>query len=385
MMAKTLIFCADGTWNGPGQDDDNDGSPNFTNIYKLFIGLEGELSPETIRNADEQEKFLKEGAKQVQVAKYIHGVGDSRNPIRKIMGGAFGAGTIARIVRGYTFISRNYAAGDAIVLTGFSRGAYTARALAGLIASEGLLAKTLTKDKELAYRWGAKAWCRYRSKAKGARKPRFLKRFAEAMADLPAFLSANDLKDEDLVPVEAIKSVAVWDTVGALGLPTYEEDSRVDAFRFADNRLSNKVEWGFHAVSLDEQRVDFVPTMWANRKNVEQMLFPGAHADVGGGYTTEGGESGLSNGALQWMVERLKGVGVQISDSNAASNKADAGGVANKPWRHKPFDLKGKAHPRDFSGSIVQEHSSIAQRMALPSVVAEPGEPPSKYEPTNRP
>ena len=384
-MNKTLIFCADGTWNGPGQDDDNDGSPEFTNVYKLFLGLEGELSPETICNADEQEKFLKEGNKLVQVTKYIHGVGDSRNAIRKIMGGAFGAGTIARIVRGYTFISRNFAPGDAIVLTGFSRGAYTARALAGLIVSEGLLAKSLTKDKEVAYRWGAKAWYRYRRKAKGAKKPRFLKRFAEAMADLPAFVSADDLKDKDLVPVQTIKAVAVWDTVGALGLPAYEDDARVDAFRFADNCLSSKVEWGFHAVSIDEQRLDFLPTMWANRKNVVQVLFPGAHADVGGGYTTRGGESGLSNGALLWMVDQLRGVGVQIADSIAASNKADAGGVAHQPWRHKPFDLPGKAHPRNFSGTTVQEDSSIAQRMALPSVVAEPGDLPGKYRPTNRP
>jgi uncharacterized protein (DUF2235 family) len=384
-MAKTLIFCADGTWNGPDQDDDNDGSSDSTNVFKLFFGLEGELSQETIRDADEQEKFLAEGAKPVQVAKYIHGVGDSRNPIRKILGGAFGAGTIARIVRGYTFISRNYAPGDAIVLTGFSRGAYTARALAGLIASEGLLAKALTQDKKLAYRWGAKAWYRYRSKAKGASKPSFWKRLAEAMADLPAFLSADDLKDEDLVAVDTIKAVAVWDTVGALGLPKYENDARADAFRFADNRLNKKVEWGFHAVSLDEQRDDFSPTMWANRKNVVQVLFPGAHADVGGGYPIKGGESGLSNGALLWMVDQLKEVGVQILDSIAASNQADAGGIAHQPWRHKPFDLPGKAHPRDFSGTTVQEHSSIVQRMALPSVVADPGEPPSKYKPTNRP
>lgn len=120
-MNKTLIFCADGTWNGPNQDDDNDGSPDFTNVYKLFLGLEGELSPETLRNADEQEKWLMYGVRPVQIAKYIHGVGDSRNPIHRIIGGAFGAGIIARIVRGYTFISRNYEDGDSIILVGFSR------------------------------------------------------------------------------------------------------------------------------------------------------------------------------------------------------------------------------------------------------------------------
>lgn len=382
-MSKTLIFCADGTWNGTDQDDDKDGSPDFTNVYKLFLGLKGELSPETIRIADEQEKFLMDGAGSVQVAKYIHGVGDSRNPIYKILGGAFGAGTIARIVRGYTFISRHYAPGDAIVLVGFSRGAYTARALAGLIASEGLLAKALTEDKEHAYRWGAKAWYRYRRKAD--KDAGFLARLAEVMADLPAFVSANGLKNEHLVPVKTIKAVAVWDTVGALGLPTYQDDARVDAFRFADNRLSDKVEWGFHALSLDEQRVDFTPTMWADRSNVVQMLFPGAHADVGGGYTTRGGESGLSNVALLWMAKQLTGIGVQISDNMDASHQADAGGVAHQPWRHKPFNLPGKALPRDFAGTTVQKHPSIAQRMALQTVVAEPGDLAKVYDPTNLP
>ena len=98
-----------------------------------------------------------------QIAKYLHGVGDSRNPIIKLLGGAFGVGVIARVVRGYTFISRNYVPGANIIIVGFSRGAYTARALAGLIVSQGLLAASLTQDKELAYRRGAEAWYRYRN------------------------------------------------------------------------------------------------------------------------------------------------------------------------------------------------------------------------------
>lgn len=384
-MAKTIVFCADGTWNGPDKDEDNDGSPEFTNVYKLFLGMLGDLSQENLLCANEQEKSLTEGGSLVQVVKYLHGVGDSRNPIRKIFGGAFGAGTIARIVRGYTFISRNYAPGDAIVLIGFSRGAYTARALGGMIASQGLLSKPLTEDKELAYRWGANAWYRYRKQAKVSHKMAFLKRLVEAMADLPAFVSADALKDEQLVPVEKIRAIGVWDTVGALGWPNYDNDTRVDAFRFADNKLSDKVEWGFHAVALDEQRIDFVPTMWADRKNVVQVLFPGAHADVGGGYTRNGNESGLSNGALLWMADQLSAVGVGISHSIRQANQADPGGVAHQPWRHKPFDLPGRANPRDFTDTKVEEHPSIAERMKLPGVVAEPGKRAGKYAPTNRP
>ena len=65
------------------------------------------------------------------MAKYLHGVGDSNNFLAKVLGGGFGEGLITRIVRGYTFVSRNYEDGDKIYLVGFSRGAYTARALAG--------------------------------------------------------------------------------------------------------------------------------------------------------------------------------------------------------------------------------------------------------------
>lgn len=385
-MSKTIIFCADGTWNGPDQDDDHDGTPDCTNVYKLFIGLQGDLSVDTIRDADEQEKVLSVDGTPTQVAKYIHGVGDSRNPIRSVLGGAFGAGIIARIVRGYTFISRNYENGDVIVLVGFSRGAYTVRALAGLIASQGLLSKDLTQNKEEAYRWGGNAWYRYRRKALAANRRGLLNRLAEAIADLPAFVSAGKLKDEHLVKVQSIKAVAVWDTVGSLGIPTYQDDQRIDAFRFTDNELSKTVERGFHAVSLDEQRADFVPTLWKKRDDntVIQTLFPGAHADVGGGYPSRNNECGLSNGALLWMVEQLKGIGVQFTNQIRSTNPPDAAGVAHQPWKHPPFNFAA-TKARDFRGEHLGVHPSVDERMTQDLVVAEPGTKAVKYRPVNRP
>ena len=111
-MSKTIIFCADGTWNGPGEDDKEVLDAHFTNVFKLFVGLAGTASPDSIRLADEQEKVLQANGRPIQVSKYIHGVGDSRNPIRKVVGGTFGAGTISRVVRGYTFISLEQALKD---------------------------------------------------------------------------------------------------------------------------------------------------------------------------------------------------------------------------------------------------------------------------------
>jgi len=150
-MAKRIVFCADGTWNGPEKQTgvapidsvDEHGelqSAKVTNVVKLFANLGGRVTPQTMTLRDEQEKVLADAAgATVQIAKYVHGVGNSESFLKKAMGGMFGMGVIARIVRGYTFISRHYDAGDEIHIVGFSRGAYTARALAGMISSVGLL------------------------------------------------------------------------------------------------------------------------------------------------------------------------------------------------------------------------------------------------------
>jgi uncharacterized protein (DUF2235 family) len=142
-MSKTIVFCADGTWNGPQEPDSDDKTAHPTNVFKLFLNLAGKDTAGTYLLENEQERLLSaaDGSPQ-QVSKYLHGVGDSDNPLVQALGGSIGAGLVTRIVRGYTFISRNYAVNDRIYIIGFSRGAYTARALAGLIATKGLLDAT---------------------------------------------------------------------------------------------------------------------------------------------------------------------------------------------------------------------------------------------------
>jgi uncharacterized protein (DUF2235 family) len=379
-MAKNIIFCADGTWNSPNQDHEGDEIPDPTNVYKLFLCLDGVDSPDALLTANEQEKELASDGVTLQISKYIHGVGDSRNPIRRLIGGAFGAGIISRIVRGYTFISRNYEPGARVFILGFSRGAYTARALAGLIASEGVLAPPLTVDKELAYRAGAEAWYYYRQKRAPESK---LARLWEAARDLPRFLSEDSLKPADFVPVDEVAAVAVWDTVGALGIPRFRDDARVDAFRFCDTKLSKKVSTGFHAVSLDEQRNDFEPTLWDPAPNVKQVLFPGAHCDVGGGYPMARNESALSDGGLRWMIDQLTGVGVRFSKAQPYKINPSHIGLAHKPWLHSPWNYPGvKIGPRRFPKDMERD-PSIAARMGEVSVIHEPGEAAIAYDPVS--
>ena len=75
-MGKNIVFCADGTWNGPNTDHDNDGIPDTTNVLKAFLLLSGEPDPASTLLASEQE--IAEPGPDGQVAKYLHGVGDSR-------------------------------------------------------------------------------------------------------------------------------------------------------------------------------------------------------------------------------------------------------------------------------------------------------------------
>src|SRR5271157_2460069 len=107
-MSKRIIFCADGTW---------DSAQNNTNVYTLFKAI-----PIT----------------SGQMAFYDDGVGSDGTPIEKLLGGAFGAGLFQKVKDGYSKIAQVYDKDDEIFIFGFSRGAYTARSLAGMIAICGL-------------------------------------------------------------------------------------------------------------------------------------------------------------------------------------------------------------------------------------------------------
>ncbi|PLR40965.1 hypothetical protein CYR55_03360 [Chimaeribacter californicus] len=336
-MSKNIVFCADGTWNGIANNDDDDKEFECSNVLKLFKSLKGIPEELNQRQPDEQEKVFTENGQVKQVAKYIHGVGDSNNRLIRSLEGVFGSGTIQRIVRGYTFISRHYRPGDKIFIIGFSRGAYTARALAGMITSQGLLdaeklnlADESEAHKEQAYRWGTTVWAEYRRKAKAEKSWQDrLVSFKETLLGR----ASDPVDPKSMIFFVPIEMVAVWDTVGSLGIPYYDdEDRRIDLFRFADTALNKNVKLGRHAISLDEQRIDFTPVLWDARQGIQQVLFPGAHSDVGGGYPEK--ESGLSNGAYHWMHEELAEAGLLLNPHTYISN---ARALCHCPWFNKHY------------------------------------------------
>jgi uncharacterized protein (DUF2235 family) len=382
-MAKNIVFCADGTWNGPAESDSDNKTAPATNVFKLFLDLAGADTLDTLSLEKEQTRILagRDGT-VLQSSGYLHGVGDSDNFLVKALGGTIGAGLITRVVRGYTFISRNYTDGDKIFIVGFSRGAYTARAIAGLIADQGLLdaSKIDLTDKTSAYRLGSAAWYANRRKVTAQINPDLFDRLEEIAVDLPGFLTkppnANQLVQ---APIEA---VAVWETVGALGVPEFTVKlHRLDAFQFANRVLSPIVRQGIHAVAVDEQRADFQPTLWDPDPRITQVLFPGAHSDVGGGQPTTGGESGPSDCALGWMVNRLTRLGVLFAEVPTYKAAPAATGVTHKPWIHVPWNVL-LHQPRVLPPGLCLSQC-LLDRLNGGPVIAEPGEKPAVYAPGN--
>lgn len=267
-----LIICCDGTWNDPNNEDD--GVPAPTNVRQLF-----QCIPEI------------EGK---QLTRYQSGVGTSGG-LDKFTGGIFGCGVSEDIRDCYQWLADKYSAGDQIIITGFSRGAFTARSLAGMIGKLGVV-KLPKKEPQ--------CWESVVNKV-----------YDEGYRDTDG--SAKQLKDEfgfNFHPnSKHIFFLGVWDTVGALGVP--DDKTIADVFdnprryEFHDVKLSKLVEHARHAVAIDEWRGSFSPTLWekdsiAAHPDVKQLWFPGVHSDVGGGYK----ESGLADGALKWMISELKEV-----------------------------------------------------------------------------
>jgi glutathione S-transferase len=227
-----------------------------------------------------------------------------------------------------------------------------------MIAGVGLLnpRKYDVNDKSEAYLRGLAAWM----KCKGVvfegdnRLSSFLTTITQLAGDAVAAVA---LRKDDLIPDVRIKSVAVWDTVGSMGIPTYISGPRKDFFSFVNQKLSPAIEHGFHAMALDERRRDFPVTRWVKDPRVEEVWFAGAHADVGGGYPVN--QSGLSDIALDWMMSKVAAQGAQLVKPSPALDLTRFGESFHTPWKKPPFSIDPQ--PRaPLPGDVV--HPSVLQR-----------------------
>ena len=264
---KRLAVCFDGTWNSADQDGSE------TNVARVARSI----------------RATSHGGPP-QMVLYLRGVGSTGLAAQRVIDGAFGRGVDDNIRSGYMFLAQNYEPGDEIYLFGFSRGAFTARSLAGFISCCGLL-----KRKSLGHL--AHAWRYYRDEID--RTPQGFCRSCEAESD-----------------AAEIQFLGVWDTVGALGAPTTVLSSITkDEYSFHDTSPSRIVKHACHALAIDEHRDEFVPTLWTGEApegvTIEQVWFTGAHSDVGGGYK----DRTLADIPLLWMAERAEASGLAIDYS----------------------------------------------------------------------
>ncbi|MCX4028587.1 DUF2235 domain-containing protein [Endozoicomonas sp. SM1973] len=261
-MSKNIVLCFDGTWNRP--DDPDDETSQETNVRLFYKQLINKSQPKT--TSDQQLAF------------YDEGVGC--HWYDRIRGGISGFGLTKNILEGYYHLCHSFQKGDRVALIGFSRGAFTARSLAGLIYSCGLIPTVTLSEHTIE-----EAWEVY----KEAEKP-------ERNAYKARHISC---------PIEMI---GVWDTVGSLGIPIGLLKKISDKLvQFHDTRLNPEVKAAYHALAIDEQRSTFEPTLWEDtsqspNQTVEQVWFAGVHADIGGGYV----KRHHSNVSLAWMISKAK-------------------------------------------------------------------------------
>ena len=305
-MKRIAIF-ADGTWNSPEQG----GATNVLRMARAISPLDAGIE---------------------QICFYDWGVGTDR---KKIAGGITGAGIDKNIMDCYRFLVHNYQRGDAIYLFGFSRGAYTVRSLAGFIRNCGLLKREHAAQIPAAYRL-------YRKRTRNSSPDQ-----AAAITFRQRFAVAN-LTD--------ISFVGVWDTVGALGIPVpFWGTLGEKEFLFHDTAPSKIIRCARHAVSIDENREDFTPTLWDNKPgfDLQQVWFAGVHSDIGGGYK----EHGLSDQACAWMLQQAEQKGLKFEQHLPNSLSPDATAVQHNE-RKGIYRLRPEA-VRPVSGLV---HQSVKQR-----------------------
>jgi uncharacterized protein (DUF2235 family) len=292
-VSRQVVVCCDGTWNEP--DELRAGVAAPTNVAKLALCVV----------ADAQQLLF-----------YEPGVGTARD--ERIVGGGFGYGLSQNIRSCYAFLAQQYEPGDDLFLFGFSRGAYTARSLAGLIHNCGLLRPDHADRVDEAFAF-------YRDRTSQTH---------------PSTLASQLFREMYSHPSDEIHFIGVWDTVGALGIPTglpgvEELDRHQTPFEhlwgFHDTQLGAHVRNARHALAIDEQREPFAPTLWTQEDAAEQTLaqvwFSGVHSEVGGGSR----DASLSDVALLWMADQARACGLRITPGRLQVGADDGAGGAIAP------------------------------------------------------
>ena len=374
-MTSNIVLCSDGTGNSTIKN-------RGTNVYKLYEAVDIVPAPNQTR----------------QVVFYDDGVGTGSLKLVRAFGGAFGYGFARNLRDLYTDLARVYDPGDGIYLFGFSRGAYTVRGLAGLIATCGIVRGSGCSEPDL--RRAVKAAydvyrLNYRPDTDANREDS--RRRAEAFRKQYRVYEPGD-------PVR-IRFIGVWDTVGAVGFPDGTWPKRLlwilSGYRvpwFKNYYLSHIVDQACHALAIDDERRTFHPELWDERvpsdsrvpeqrralgrdgkprdARLEQVWFAGAHSNVGGGYV----KHGMSLVTLHWMMRRAEAAGLRFSPldkqmyaerQNPHDHLYDSRRGFGASYRYRPRELGGICAERGIDTPRV--HASAIGRIAYRTEGYAPG------------
>jgi len=290
---KRIAIFLDGTWNSV---DSN------TNVWRM----RALCAPASADGA-------------AQAVYYNEGVGTRAG--ERWRGGLFGFGLDQNVVAAYRWLIETYSPGDDVFVFGFSRGAYTARSLTGLVARCGLLqpgAPLSINEVFTRYRMAKEA--RPLHQLEFERRERLRRERKGETANAGAVPPNSRVEDWLLAYSQRIPIAftGVFDTVGALGVPFGGFFGL--SSQFHNTHLSNIYRHAYQALAIDEHRSHYQPTLWtrfvpqrpsAGRRSrkepvVEQRWFVGAHANVGGGYL----EDRLSQAPLKWLVSKAEALGL---------------------------------------------------------------------------
>ena len=283
-MSKNVVVCCDGTAN--------EFAKHNTNVVKLYSALQ--------HDPGRQVTYYHPGLGTMEPAGALT---TFARKLTKLLGMAIGYGLANDIRDAYTFIMNNFQEGDRLFLFGFSRGAYTVRAVASLLHKYGLIRRGNEPLVPYAIRMMMAVQRQHDDESKRESE---MAEYFNLADDFKAAMGGAECRPW---------FVGVWDTVSSVGWI----ENPLKLPYIANNPA---IEIGRHAIAIDERRAFFRNHLWRapddprrtrGPKDLKQVWFPGVHCDVGGGYPEA--ESGLAKVALEWMLDEATAAGLAVNES----------------------------------------------------------------------
>lgn len=321
-----------------------------------------------------------------QIALYDDGVGTASFKPIAALGGAFGYGLKRNVLDLYTFLCRNYqvaqnfddapddpARHDKIFAFGFSRGAFTARVLASLVANQGLICRARNdRDLNRLARW---AYREYRAdRFKTWFGVRAIRQLRDGLFLLKDKLLGHKPYERTKNRKVDIEFLGVFDTVAAYGLPFDELTRGWDRWIWPmlprDRSLNPRVKCARHALAIDDERQTFFPLLWDEDSDseqkksrefgypldrVKQVWFAGMHSNVGGGYA----DDALSMVPLCWMAEEAAARGLRFQKHMRLS-----GGNIPDLWRERAASCAPMGDSRRGMAAYYRYHPRPIARLS---------------------